>query len=124
MRAYALEADQDPFHALRGLFAKAVQWLGGHESAGLAHGDLETQTAARFWDLARQAVQDHLDLRAAEEQILPEVVDAEAIAHGRVETGRERALATIFGSVAARTCTLPTRCSTSPPRCIPTGCAG
>ena len=99
MRAYALEADQDPFHALRGLFAKAVQWLGGHESAGLAHGDLETQTAARFWDLARQAVQDHLDLRAAEEQILPEVVDAEAIAHGRVETGRERALATIFGPV-------------------------
>jgi len=45
VRAYALEADQDPFHALRGLFAKAVQWLGGHESAGLAHGDLEVRAS-------------------------------------------------------------------------------
>jgi hypothetical protein len=40
-----------------------VEWLGGKESAGVAHGDLETRVAARFWDLARQAVQDHLDLR-------------------------------------------------------------
>jgi len=99
VRAYALEADQDPFHALRGLFAMAVEWLGGKESAGLAHGDLEAKVAARFRDLARQAVQDHLDLRAAGEQILAEVVDAEGILRGRVETGRERALATIFGPV-------------------------
>jgi hypothetical protein len=99
VRAYALEADQDPFHALRGLFAKAVQWLGGDESAGLTHGDLETQIAARFWDLARQAVQDHLDLRAAEEQILTDVVDVEAVPRGRIETGRERVLATVFGAV-------------------------
>lgn len=99
MRAYALEADQDPFHALRGLFAKAVEWLGGDESAGLAHGELETQIATRFWDLARQAVQDHLDLRAADEQILTDVVDAEAVPRGRVETGRERVLATVFGAV-------------------------
>jgi hypothetical protein len=53
VRAYALEADQDPFCTLRGLFTKAVEWLGGAESAGLAHGDLETQVWARFWDLAR-----------------------------------------------------------------------
>jgi hypothetical protein len=99
VRAYALEANQDPFHALRGLFAKAVEWLGGDESAGLAHGDLETQIATRFWDLARQAVQDHLDLRAADEQILTDVVDAEAVPRGRVETGRERVLATVFGAV-------------------------
>jgi hypothetical protein len=99
VRAYALEADQDPFHALRGLFAKAVEWLGGQQAAGLTHGDLETQVTARFWDLARQAVQDHLDLRAVEEQILPEVVDAEGVHRGRVEAGRERALATVFGPV-------------------------
>lgn len=99
MRAYALEAGQDPFGALRGLFAKAVDWLGDNESAGLAHGDLETQVAARFWDLARQAVQDHLDLRAEREEILPEVVDADEVGRGRAETGRERVLATIFGDV-------------------------
>jgi hypothetical protein len=122
VRAYALEAGQDPFDALRRLFAKAVDWLGGDESAGLAHGELETQIAARFWDLARQAVQDHLDLRAAGEEILVDVVDAEGVARVRVETGRERVLATIFGavwwigsptgSVAARICTPPTLCST------------
>jgi hypothetical protein len=99
VRAYALEADQDPFDALRRLFAKAVEWLGGEESAGLAHGELETQIAARFWDLARQAVQDHLDLRAAGEEVLDDVVDAEGVPRGRVETGRERVLATIFGAV-------------------------
>jgi hypothetical protein len=99
MRAYALEVDQDPFGALRGLFAKAVQWLGGPESAGLTHSDLETQIAARFWDLARQAVQDHLDLRAAGERVLTDVVDAEGVPRGRVETGRERVLTTIFGVV-------------------------
>jgi hypothetical protein len=99
VRAYALEADQDPFDALRRLFAKAVDWLGEDESAGLAHGDLETQVAARFWDLARQAVQDHLDLRAAREELLAEVVDADGVARGRAETGRERVLATIFGDV-------------------------
>jgi hypothetical protein len=37
VRAYALEADQDPFDALRRLFAKAVDWLGEDESAGLTH---------------------------------------------------------------------------------------
>jgi hypothetical protein len=99
VRAYSLEADQDPFGALRGLFAKAVDWLGSNESAGLTHGDLENQVAARFWDLARQAVQDHLDLRAQREEILAEVVGADGVGRGRGETGRERALATIFGDV-------------------------
>jgi hypothetical protein len=99
VRAYALESDQDPFAALRGLFAKAVDWLDDNESAVLAHGDLETQVAARFWDLARQAVQDHLDLRASREEILAEVVDADGVGRGRAETGRERVLATIFGDV-------------------------
>jgi hypothetical protein len=99
VRAYALEADQDPFDGLRNLFARAVDWLSGNESAGLAHGDLETQLAARFRDLARQAVQDHLDLRAQREELLAEVVDADGVARRRVEVGRERGLATIFGEV-------------------------
>jgi hypothetical protein len=99
VRAYAVEVGQDPFGALRGLFATAVGWLGEDESAGLAHGDLETEVAARFLDLARQAVQDHLDLRAAGEELLTGVVDAAGVARGRVETGRERVLATIFGDV-------------------------
>jgi hypothetical protein len=116
VRAYALEANQDPFGALRGLFAKAVDWLGEDESAGLAHGDLETQVAVRFWDLARQAVQDHLDLRAQREEILTEVVDADGVGRGRVETGRERVLATIFGDVVVDRVAYRQRgCSDLPP---------
>jgi hypothetical protein len=39
----------------------------------MAHGDLETQVAVRVRDLARQTVQDHLDLRAENEVLLAEV---------------------------------------------------
>jgi len=99
LQAYALESGQDPFEGLRRLFAKAVDWLSGSESAGLAHGDLETCIATRFRDLARQAVQDHLDLRAEREVLLAEVVDADGVARGRVEVGRQRGLATVFGEV-------------------------
>ena len=99
MRAYALEADQDPFGGLRNLFVRAVDWLSGDESAGLAHGDLEAQLAARFRDLARQAVQDHLDLRAQREELLAEVVDAVGVTRRQIEVGRGRGLATIFGEV-------------------------
>jgi hypothetical protein len=42
--------------------------------------------------------QDHLDVRAAREKRV-EVVDAEGIAPGSVETGHGRGLATIFGAV-------------------------
>jgi hypothetical protein len=99
VQAYALEAGRDPFDAVRGLFATMVDWLSGDTSAGLAHGELETQIWAMVRDLARQALQDHLDLRAEREERLVEVVDADGIVRGRAQFGRDRGLATVFGEV-------------------------
>jgi hypothetical protein len=99
VQAYAVESGQDPFEGLRKLFARAVDWLSGSVSAALVHGDLEAQVAVRFRDLARQAVQDHLDLRAENEVLLVDVVDVDGVPRGRSEVGRQRGLATIFGEV-------------------------
>src|SRR5262249_28219826 len=92
-------AERDPFDAVRGLFATMVDWLSGDTSAGLAHGELETQIWDRVRDLARQALQDHLDLRAEREERLAEVVDADGVARGRAQFGRDRGLAAVFGEV-------------------------
>jgi hypothetical protein len=99
VQAYAVQADQDLFEASRGLFATMLDWLCGGTSAGLGHADLETQIAGRVRDLARQALQDHLDLRAQREQRLDEVVDADGVQRSRAQAGRDRGLATIFGEV-------------------------
>jgi len=51
VQAYALEAGLeaalDPFGPARDMFAATVCWLSGSEAAGLAHGDMETQLAAK-----------------------------------------------------------------------------
>jgi hypothetical protein len=64
------------------------------------HEYLEAQLAVRFRELARQAVQDHLDLRTQREELSAEVVDADGVARARVEVGRERGLVTIFAEGA------------------------
>lgn len=43
-------------------------------------------------------LQDHLSLRATNEARLGAVVDSDGVAHGTVEAGHRRPLATIFGS--------------------------
>lgn len=53
-------------------------------------------------------MQDHLDLRAQREQRLPEVSDAEQVAHAAVETDHTRALTTVFGHVRVRSATSST----------------
>jgi hypothetical protein len=99
VQAYAVEADQDLFDASRRLFATTLDWLCGEASAGLDHAGLEAQIAVRLRDVARQVLQDHLDLRAQREERLSEVVDADGVARSRAQAGRDRGLATIFGEV-------------------------
>jgi hypothetical protein len=99
VQACAGDAGTDPFEGLRRMFAGVVDWLGGNASAGLTHGDLETEVETRFRALACQATQEHLDLRAEREPRLGEVVDADGVGRRRADTGRERGLATVFGEV-------------------------
>jgi hypothetical protein len=87
------------FAASRALFDSTVGFLDDARAAGLEHAELETELEGRGRQLLRQLMQDHLDLRALREPRLPEVIDAEQVSRGSVETGHTRALTTVFGEV-------------------------
>jgi hypothetical protein len=50
-------------------------------------------------EVTRQLFQDHLDLRAVRERRAGQVVDATGVERTRIERGRSRILATVFGKV-------------------------
>ena len=76
-----------------------ISWLAGPEAAELAHAELENQLDARGRELLRTMLQDHLSLRSLNEVRMQSVVDSDGVAHGAVETGHRRPLATLFGTV-------------------------
>jgi hypothetical protein len=89
----------DAFAASRGRFEQVCTFLGGEQAGSLTHGELETRLTVDVRELVRQLYQDHLDLRAAREQRLGEVVDVQGRGRGSVEAGHVRPLQTIFGEV-------------------------
>jgi hypothetical protein len=102
VEAYALEAPAAAFNSSRACFESMVSWLDGEESAGLTHGELEDHLQASGRNLMRQLFQDHVDLRAAREAKLAGVLDADQVPRDRVEAGRARTLATVFGDVCVQ----------------------
>ena len=100
MTAGPLSTDTDAFAASRALFGSTLDWLDGAEAAGLDHAQLETQLQGKGRELLRQLFQDSMDLRAARERPRAEVLDADAMARTRVESGHTRALTTVFGEVS------------------------
>jgi len=99
MGAYALENSASAFSAARELFERVVNWLDGSEAAELAHSKLEDRLQGEGRELCRLLFQDHLDLRAEREERLEEVVGADGVRRGNVESGHTRALRTVFGEV-------------------------
>jgi hypothetical protein len=93
------EAPGGTFAASERAFAGLTGWLGGDEAAGLEHGELEEQLAARARELTRLLFQDHLDLRAAREERLPDVAGADGVTRTRAEKDHQRPLKTVFGEV-------------------------
>jgi len=91
-------AEVDVFAASRERFEVVVGWLQGEQAGGLEHAALEMCLQEESREVFRQLFQDHLDLRALQEQRLEAVVDVEQVARTRVETSH-RALATVFGPV-------------------------
>ena len=79
-------------------FEEIVGWLEGADAASLTHGELEDDLDRRGRHLLLQLLQDHLDLRARQEQ-RTDVVDAHGVRHGSVEAGHNLTLATVFGEV-------------------------
>jgi hypothetical protein len=89
----------DAFDATRARLEAMCSFMGGEEAGSLTHSEVEKRLAADGRELLRQLYQDHLDLRAAREQRLGDVVDARGTARGTVETGHARPLMTVFGEV-------------------------
>ena len=80
-------------------FCSLVSFLDGTDAAGLSHGELEEHLGREGRELLRRLLDDHLALRAVREPRLEEVSGDEGIVRGRVESGHDRALETVFGQV-------------------------
>jgi hypothetical protein len=91
---------ESAFATARARFDSIVSWLDSPGSGSLTHAELEDALAERGRELLAGLMQDHLDVRAARERRLGEVIDAEGVARTRVERGHARGLSTVFGEVA------------------------
>jgi hypothetical protein len=102
-------ATTDPFAASRSVFDALIVELDAEPAAGLGHAELEELLDLRGRELLRQLFQDHLELRRLREELAVRdrpaaVTGADGVTRRAVETGHERLLATIFGTVTVGRC--------------------
>ena len=91
------------------MFTALAAELAGPAAAGLTACELEKLLDDRGREVLRQLLQDHLDLRALQEEQQARACRAPAastdgIARTRLETGHGRLLATLFGTVRVTRC--------------------
>ena len=87
------------FERSQALFARLLEWAAGEEALGLEHSGLEARLVKDGRELARQVLQDQLDLRAVLEPRVGGVIGAEGTPRRSVERGHERDLHTVLGEV-------------------------
>lgn len=87
------------FSVSRAQFEQVCSFLGDQEASNLTHSELEARLTVDVRELVRQLYQDHLDLRAAREARLAEVIDVDGNAHRSIEAEHVRPLQTVFGAV-------------------------
>jgi hypothetical protein len=109
MAAYATVPPGDPFAASKAVFAALADELAGPAVAGLTACELEEFIDEESRKAVLQLLQDHYDLRALREEQRTgkrpaPVAGADGIARTRLETGRARHLATLFGTVTVTRC--------------------
>ncbi|WP_425824790.1 hypothetical protein [Streptomyces fractus] len=109
MERYDAPPSADDFEAATNLFEVLVSDLVAPETGGLAHHMLEELIEERGRDLLRQLFQDHLDLREHREREAaaahrPQVLGPDGLPRPRLETGHNRLLATVFGTVTVSRC--------------------
>ena len=81
-------------------FESLITFLDGTDAVGLSHAELEERLDRDGRELVRRLLDDHLALRALREQRLEQVTGDEGVVRTRVESGHERALETVFGTVS------------------------
>jgi hypothetical protein len=89
----------DAYTASRALFDAMVTRLSDPRMATRPEHAVEEFIAGTGRDVLRQALQDHLDARAAAERRLPEVTGADQVPRRRAEPGHTRLLSTTLGQV-------------------------
>lgn len=89
----------EAFESSHTVFVALIEDLTGPQRGHDTHAELEHLLTQRSRELTRQLLQDYLDLRAAREQRHTGITGADGIARTRVEHGRTRTLATVFGQV-------------------------
>ena len=109
MAAYATVPPDDPFAASKAMFAALADELAGPAAAGLTACELEEFIDEESRKAVLQLLQDHYDLRALREEQRAgkhpaPVAGADGITRTRLETGRGRLLATLFGTVTVTRC--------------------
>jgi hypothetical protein len=87
------------FERSQALFGELIEWAAGEEALGLEHSELEARLAEDARELARQVLQDQLDLRARVEQRADGVIGSDGTPRRSVERGHERDLHTVLGEV-------------------------
>ena len=81
------------------LFARLIGWSASAQALGLEHSELEVRLVEDARELARQVLQDQLDLRAVVEPRVGGVIGADGTPRRSVERGHERDLHTVLGEV-------------------------
>src|SRR5664279_4815245 len=87
------------FERSQALFGELIEWAAGEPALGVEHSELEVRLAEDARELARQVLQDQLDLRARVEQRADGVIGADGTPRRSVERGHERDLHTVLGEV-------------------------
>ena len=87
------------FERSQALFGELIEWAAGEPALGVEHSQLEARLAEDARELARQVLQDQLDLRARVEQRADGVIGSDGTPRRSVERGHERDLHTVLGEV-------------------------
>lgn len=93
---------EDAFTAAFAQLDKIKGFLTTKTAASMEHSDIEGYVQAEGLELLRLVMQGHFDWRAADEERLGEVIDAEGVAHRSVEADHDRGLATVVGRIEVR----------------------
>ncbi|MDH6580829.1 hypothetical protein [Kitasatospora sp. MAP5-34] len=105
MKPYDTHATADPFARSISAFETLMGTVSGGDASAWTHAELEEHLEVAGRELLRQLLQDHLDLRARQEEevvragVGPVVVGPEGRVRPWRETGHARWLASVFGLV-------------------------
>ena len=113
MQAYVCESavaeSGEAFAMARQRFAALLEWMAAGPALGMTRGEVEERAFVEGTEVLRLVMQGHVDARAAGEERLREVADADGRRRGCAEPGRGRVLTTRFGDVVVERIAYPAR---------------